>query len=97
MERLEISVACRNYYGEDVAQLRTSQGISQRFFSEILAGAQCYTVGTIRVAREVSGKPRPGDLAQPLGNYNHTAAWNSMSEDWLVVEAGGKRHLPGCY
>ena len=93
MERLEISVACRNYYGEDLAQLRTSQGD----FPEILAGAQCYTVGTIRVAREVSGKPRPGDLAQPLGNYNHTAAWNSMSEDWLVVEAGGKRHLPGRY
>ena len=76
MERLEISVACRNYYGEDLAQLRTSQGDFPEILSEILAGAQCYTVGTIRVVREVSGKPRLGDLAQPLGNYNHTAAWN---------------------
>ena len=38
MERLEISVACRNYYGEDVAQLRTSQGD----FPEIVSGDSCW-------------------------------------------------------
>jgi hypothetical protein len=29
MERLEVSVACRNYYGEDLAQLRTRQGANR--------------------------------------------------------------------
>ena len=29
MERLEISVARRNYYGGDLAQLRTSQGANR--------------------------------------------------------------------
>ena len=38
MERLEISVACRNYYGEDLAQLRTSQGD----FPEIVSGDSCW-------------------------------------------------------
>ena len=69
MERLEISVACRNYYG----------GI---WLSFVPAKGQTETRGFGRIHWETT---------------NHTAAWNSMSEDWVVVEAGDKRHLPGRY
>ena len=94
MERLEISVGMPELLRRGFGSASYQPG---EFPRDFCWRAVLYRWNYQGSQRSFGQTRDPGIWPDPLGNYNHTAAWNSMSEDWLVVEAGGKRHLPGRY